>query len=82
MSKKPSRRLKPATVKDMARRRGLAISRAMAGGWYVTLISLPLSTSEAPSPTPVLYATHDWKKAREFVKKQPILISRHPGEDE
>lgn len=68
------RKPKPATVHDMARRRGLAISKAISGGWYVTLMSAP------DSPTPVLYATHDWKKIRSFVKKQPIMVLRREEE--
>jgi hypothetical protein len=75
--KRHKRRLKPAAVKDMARRRGLQIGKALCGGWYVTLLSL---TPETPSP--VLYATHDWDKARSFVKKQAILIPIRESDDE
>jgi hypothetical protein len=64
------KKIKPRTVRDMAHRRGLSIHKAMWGGWYVTL------NGNIDSPTPVLYATHDWKKARAFVKKQPIIVKR------
>jgi hypothetical protein len=71
----PARKTKPATVKDMAKRRGLHIRKAMCGGWYVMLLSGP------DAPAPVLYATHDWKKAHNFVKKQPIIISREESSE-
>jgi hypothetical protein len=72
---KRERKLSASTVRDMARRRGLAIHRAVAGGWYVVLIGY---VSGQPAPTPVLYATHDWNKAKAFVKKQPTIIKVRP----
>jgi hypothetical protein len=72
------RKTKPATVKDMARRRGLHIRKAMCGGWFVTLISSPEGFN---NPSPVLYATHDWNKAHSFVRKQPIIISREESDE-
>jgi hypothetical protein len=70
------RKSKPATVKDMARRRGLHIGKAVHGGWYVTILTTP------DSPAPVLYASHLWNKIRQFVKKQPIMIKLAEQEDE
>jgi hypothetical protein len=69
------RRTKPATVKDMARRRGLWISKATHGGWYVTLHGYS-------KPSPVLYASHSWDKIKTFIKRQPIMVLRQEDVDE
>lgn len=72
-----TRKTKPATVKDMARRRGLIISKATNGGWYVTLLGI------APNKTsPVLYASHLWSKVKQFIKKQPVMVLRSEIEEE
>jgi hypothetical protein len=66
-----ARRTKPATVKDMARRRGLDISKAIHGGWYITLHGF-----NGLAPSPVLYCSHLFAKIRAFVKQQPIMVLR------
>lgn len=63
-----TRRKRPETIHDMARRRGLTINKAKRGGWYVTLTGAPWHG--------VLYATHEWEKVLSFVKTQPRLIKR------
>jgi hypothetical protein len=68
------RKTKPATVKGMARRRGLVIHKAMCGGWYVSLNGTP------DSPSPVLYCSHSWDMAKKFIKKQPIIIRMYEDE--
>jgi hypothetical protein len=53
----------------MARRRGLAVKKAVCGGWYVTIMTANETF------VPVLYCTHTWSRIGAFIKKQPILIS-------
>lgn len=59
-----ARKLKPTTVRDMARRRGLTIHKAKRGGWYVT------------AGVYVLYCSHDWSYIKTFVRAQPILLKK------
>lgn len=61
-------RFTPDTIRDMARRRGLAINKAKRGGWYVTLAGAPWHG--------VLYAAHTWPMIFRFVKAQPRIIKR------
>jgi hypothetical protein len=69
-SKKRTRRKnKPATVHDMAYRRGMAIHKAKRGGWFVTLMNAPWGA--------VMYASHDFAVIETFIKRQPILIRRN-----
>lgn len=52
----------------MAYRRGLYISKAKHGGWYVTMIGAPWGA--------VLYASHNWMMIQRWIKKQPIMLKR------
>ena len=61
-----TRRKRPETVHDMARRRGLAIAKAKHGGWYVTLYGSPWAG--------IMYCSHDWRKIIAFVNKQPRIL--------
>ena len=59
---KSARKLKPETVRAMALRRGLSVFRARYGGWIVSDVF-----------NGALYATHDWTRAKAFIKNQPTL---------
>jgi len=59
------KKFRPATIRDMARRRGLTIHKAKRGGWYIMA-----------GPLYILYCTHEWEKVKEFVRGTPILIKR------
>jgi hypothetical protein len=50
----PKRKSKPATIKNMAYRRGLSIHKARHGGWYIVLTGVPAMG--------VLYCTHEYLK--------------------
>jgi hypothetical protein len=62
------RKYSPAFYREMARRRGVTVNKAIRGGWYVMLAGAPWSK--------VLYCSHEWEKVVAFMRGLPVIVGK------